>query len=336
MCRTAILACIVSLLSTSIVGAQTAAAATPRDRAALLRDVQRRLQLGPASEVAWGAFLAAQYRLAEAIPAIEAALRTPASADRDGKSHLISALLDSLIQLDAHVPARQLEPYLSDWPVQTMILLTTASPGRDEVMLRQVKTTSGFPWYVAANTLVETKARGFVVELMGKWKLRLTITVSDDRRTTHFSSKGGGGMGMGVGDGIGVNPEGYPPTATYRFEMAPRRGHIVLSTGPHTVYYSRVVHTAQQYGASSLDIGGPTDDERVDYLTATVGGIAGDRVPLVARHETGIFWRPAETLPQRVSMLRDDAILRYRALILAPPRGTPSDPERGQFAVTEP
>jgi len=33
-----------------------------------------------------------------------------------------------------------------------------------------------------------------------------------------------------AGDGIGVNPKGYPPTAAYRFELAPRSGHIVLST----------------------------------------------------------------------------------------------------------
>jgi len=29
----------------------------------------------------------------------------------------------------------------------------------------------------------------------------------------------------------------------------------------------------------------------------------------------GVFWRPAETLAQRVSKLRDEAIVRYKALI---------------------
>jgi hypothetical protein len=89
---------LVCLADTPVARAQTVAKGVPQNRAALLDDVQRRLKSGAPSEIAWGAFLAAQYRLDETIPAMTAALQRPASAQSAGHYSMIGALLDSLIQ----------------------------------------------------------------------------------------------------------------------------------------------------------------------------------------------------------------------------------------------
>jgi hypothetical protein len=79
------------------------------------------------------------------------------------------------------------------------------------------------------------------------------------------------GAPTSVGDGIGENPAGYPPHAQYRFEMGPRTGVVILTIGPHTVYYSRTVSTAFQYGVYEVSEGGPSDVDRLAYLRAMLG-----------------------------------------------------------------
>jgi hypothetical protein len=230
MSQTVIIGAVVAF-TTGAVHGQSQALPTPQDRVPVLGDVEKRLQSGVARDIAWGASLAAQYRLVGAVSVIATALQTPVP-DQIEKHSMISALLDALIQLDAHLPPREIEEYVDLFPVETMVLLRSSSTNRDNVLPGQLTTASGFRWYVAANTLLETTPPGFAAKILDKLTLHLAITISEDGRT-------GSGSGVGsasVHDGIGVNPEGYPPKATYRFEAVPRSSHIVLSTGPHTVY----------------------------------------------------------------------------------------------------
>jgi hypothetical protein len=110
------------------------------------------------------------------------------------------------------------------------------------------------------------------------------MTISEDGRTASASALGS----ASVHDGVGVNPEGYPPKATYRFETGPRSSHIVLSTGPHTVYYSRTIHTSGQFGIGGMSTGGPTDTERIDYVKAMLQPNARSAVRLEAMERSSI------------------------------------------------
>jgi hypothetical protein len=106
--QTVIIGAVVAF-TTGAVHGQSQALPTPQDRVPVLGDVEKRLQSGVARDIAWGAFLAAQYRLVGAVSLIATALQTPVPEQIE-KHSMISALLDALIQLDAHLPARELVP----------------------------------------------------------------------------------------------------------------------------------------------------------------------------------------------------------------------------------
>jgi hypothetical protein len=141
-------------------------------------------------------------------------------------------------------------------------------------------------------------------------RLRLDITVSEQG-----GMSSGGGSSGGAGDGIGVNPAGYPPRATYRFEAGPASGHVVLSTGPRTLYYSRSVSYQWQFGSSEAFTGGPSGSDRLTYVIAFTGQENSD-VPrqLGARHASAP-WRGADDLRRRVDALRADLLRAYQRFV---------------------
>jgi hypothetical protein len=181
------------------------------------------------------------------------------------RSAFVDVVLDALIQLNARLPAPLVARYAEMRPVQSLALLTN-SIERDPTLLDLFSRTSGTLWYGLANLLLQDRAPGFAGQLLKTLQLRLNLTVSDVGQGV-----GSGSGSLSVGDGIGENPAGYPPHAQYRFEIGPRTGVVILTTGPHTVYYSRTVSTAFQYGVSEVSEGGPSDDDRLAYLRAMLG-----------------------------------------------------------------
>ena len=264
------------------------------------------------NEVAWGTFRAGEYRLVDLVPDLVARLAAPPTGDDQGVYAVRAALLDSAVRLDAAVPAPTLRSYWKDFPVQPAILFAKATGPRDEVLLDLLTPATASRWFAPANLLLPSHPNGFTASALTPIRLSLVITVSEQ-------TNAGSGMadGVAVGDGIGINPAGYPPRATYRFEPGPWPGNIVLSTGPRDVYYSRSVSYAWQFGVSEVYIGGPSAADRLRYVQA-------DAFPLQApfnlarqlgeRHQS-VQWDGDDALRRRVEDLRGDMLQAYRRFL---------------------
>lgn len=272
------------------------------------QQVDRNLDSDDSRTVAWAAYNAGEYHLTSTVPKLQRILDSPPTSKAVERRALPDVVLDALIQLDAKLPASLVDRYVGERPVQAFVLLTNAT-GRESVLLDRLKTSSGHQWFAAANVLLQDRASGLATHLLTTLRLHVTVTVSDSDQ--HVGR--GSGSGAAVGDGFGENPPGYPPRALYRFEIAPHAGFIVLSTGPHTVYYSRTIDTRLQFGVSEVRIGGPSDADRIEYLQAMLE--PGTPPTLRAETDVSIRWSTADALIGSVEQLRSDIEHRYQFLV---------------------
>jgi hypothetical protein len=270
--------------------------------------IARQLDSTDARTVAWGAYNAGAYHREDMIPRLQRILQLPPPAAPQEERTFLGTVMDALVQLNASVEARVLVPYVASHPVHTAVLLSRANH-RDDVLLDLLPRVSGFQWFAAADMLFEDRSPELAEYLVRTTRLQLTVYVAD----SDGSGFGEGAGGAAVGCGIGQNPPAYPPHAEYRFELAPHPGVVVLSTGPHPVYYSRTLTTTFQYATSGVITGGPTDEDRVTFLRA----MSADTGTMPFRAHTQVFvgWSTAEALLQRVQDLRDGVEQRFRGVV---------------------
>jgi hypothetical protein len=266
------------------------------------------------NEVAWGAYRAAEFRLSDLVPDLVAEIATPPTGAYVESHAVRAALLDSAVRLEAAVPARVLRSYWQDFPVQSAILFPRATGPRDDVLLDLLTPATGFRWFAIANLLAGSRPKGFAAKILPPIHLRLSVTVSEEGNV--WSGVGGGGS-VGVGCGIGVNPAGFPPLATYRFEGGPWPGYVVLSTGPQNVYYSRRVSYGWQFGVSENSRESPTDLERLRYVQsyAFPGQDMVDRVRQIGERHESIRWEGGDALRRRLEHLRTEMLQNYRGFL---------------------
>ena len=198
--------------------------------------VNRLLQSNDAKDIAWGAFTAWQYHVVAAVPLLTAVLGRNVSDDDVAQRAMELAIFDALVELDAHVPADALRPFVERWPVPTAILLSNASGDRDAVLLPFVSSTEGPLWQAIANLLLVTKPSGFAWRLLTGLRLNIVVHVTSDPRRGY----GGGGGPYSEHSGAASSVQGFPPLTEYQFAPA-RPGATVLSMGPQNVYYERRV-----------------------------------------------------------------------------------------------
>ena len=278
-------------------------------QAPLADTIAQQLSSADARTIAWGAFSAGAYQRVEAIPRLEQLLESPPPIGLDEERAVVDVVMDALIQLNARVPARLVVPYVQRRPVQAFVLLSRASD-REGVLLELLPQLSGMPWFAAANILLEDRSAGLAEHLIRTVKLRLTVHLTD----TEGGGLGVGGGGfMGIGCGVGQDPPGYPPHAEYRFAFGPQRGLIVLAPGPRPVYYSRTVTSSFQYGVSELNIGGPNDEDRIEYLQKMAPDTAG--IPFRAHTFETVAWSTADALSKRVWELHSLVQRRFQYLV---------------------
>ncbi|HEX7798029.1 MAG TPA: hypothetical protein VF456_26885 [Vicinamibacterales bacterium] len=246
----------------------------------------------------------------EAIPDLEALLKSPVVAQPAERGAMIAALLDAGVQLRADFQSSVLRNYYAGWPIQTLILLGL-SRDSGPVLVDLLKDASGYSWYAIANHLLERKQAGFAAEILTKLRFQLSVTASDAAGV----GLGGGVVGGLVGDGIGQNPEGFPPHAFYSFESSPRAGVVVLSNGPHPVYYSRIVYNQFQYPIWSYGTYGPTNLDRIEYVTRLLDANAERTRLLQPEQSLSIQWTTPEDFVRQAMQFRHVVISRYRGLI---------------------
>jgi hypothetical protein len=264
-------------------------------------------------EVAWSAYHAAEFRLFELVPDLVTRLAAPPLGANQQSEAVRAALLDAAVRLEAAVAVPVLRSYWRDFPVQSAILFAKATGPRDEALLDLLAPATGFRWLAVANLLVRSRPKEFAVRVLRPIHLRLSVAVSDGGNDGVAAGIGSGG----VGDGIGINPAGFPPRATYRFEGGPSPGCIVLSTGPHDVYYSRTVSYRWQFAVSEVLTGGPSDEERLRYVQASAfpgQGSVDDVRQIGERHES-IRWNGGDALRRQVEDLEAEMLQRYRGFL---------------------
>jgi len=180
--------------------------------------------------------------------------------------------------------------------------------------LELLSSSQGYPWFAMANLLLEPCAAGFAAQILSPLRFSLTILVAESGSKESGFGMGAGGNSATVGHGIGQIPAGFPPLAWYRFEgfdgPHQRGGNIVLSSGPRSVYYSRVLNTTFQFGTSEVSSSGPSDEDRLKYLQWM-----SDRNgrPLPVRRFERIEWRGEADFVDQASALHDRVTFEYRS-----------------------
>ena len=298
-----------------VMGAAQAAQPPTSEHVVRVAAARRQLQSRDPATVAWGAFDAANYRLIELAPELAALLEKTQPGGSFEQWAVALAVLDAVAQLDVPIPAEILRPYAARYPVQTSLALAKATGARNAVLLELLSSSQGYPWFAMANLLLEPCASGFAAQILSPLRFSLTITVVESGSNESGFGAGSGG-GISIGDGIGQIPAGFPPLAWYRFEgldgPPQRRGNIVLSSGPRSVYYSRVVKTTFQFGTSEISTPGPSDEDRLKYLQWMV-----DRYgrPLPVRRFEHIGWRDEADFVRQASALDHRVTFDYRFLL---------------------
>ncbi len=187
----------------------------------------------------WGVFMAGQYHISALLPQLLAFLPPPGPevSVSDGQDCFYRSLVDSLIRLNADIPADMLSQLYRHYPDESIILLARTSEDNQASLLsifqRPMPTVR---WQAIGNLLVEKKSAGFAALLMKQMKeINVSIAVWNDN--------GGGGCGGSIGSGISERtvPEGFPPVALSSLTDKPERTVGVVASQPHPIYYQRWV-----------------------------------------------------------------------------------------------
>jgi TonB family protein len=273
--------------------------------------VNRLLQSTDAKDVAWGAFFASQHRVVSAIPLLTDDLRRGFGPGSNEQRATELAILDALVELDAHLQADALGASLARWPIPTLILLNNASGDRDALLLERLSVTGGFEWKGIANLLLKSTPPGFAVRLLENLRLTLELHVTDDP-TRGIGSGLGGGVESGPNYALGV--PGFPPLAHYSFVPA-QPGATIFSTGPDTVYYSRAVRNpATIPPLNRTDSAKPSDRDRIQYVNALVR-TRYEAVPLPETTFATVIWTNSQSLRQEVSTQSRNVEEHLRSII---------------------
>jgi hypothetical protein len=300
-------ACVCCVLAAA-TAQQTPPPASPSDI-----NLPRLLEATDPQSRAWGAWITSRDNIPSLIPALirtlERALE-PGSSEPARDEWLVPVVVaDALIQLRALVPAAVLARMPDSLRTQRLILLTMAGPDAAPQLVTIVDRESGLRWFTAANVLVGQQSPSIARLLLRGLRLEATLVVSPG------GSVQGGQVGslLGtVGNGAGGVARGFPPIAWYRFSPA-RPGAVVVSTGPTPTYYTRDVSTPGFSPAmNTYDTGGPTDDDRLAYLSALLRSPS----PITRAHESfSLASTTQAAVDAEVARIREDLRRRHAALV---------------------
>jgi len=231
-------------------------------------------------------------------------------ADADSRRAAELAILDALVQLDAHVPVDLLRPSFSRWPIPSLILLNNASGDRDALLLERLNGRGNFEWQAMANLLLTSKPPGFAFRLLEDLHLRLIIYVTDDP-DRGFGATSGSAVENSSTEALG--PSGFPPLAEYQFAGA-GPGATIISTGPQTVYYVRRMRSPgviPQPGSLAAE---PGDIDRVQYLNALVKERFA-AAPLRATTSQTLVWSNPQAFRRDIAVRRHGIADLYQRIV---------------------
>jgi hypothetical protein len=314
---------VMAVLSTSSFGQDNPANASStktgvRQNEQIKGEVDRLFNSLLEKDQAWAIHLSGKYGLQENIPLILDLLQRSSNDPQDKSQVLCYLAFDSLIQLDAMIPANDLIPFYKRYSDAVTILLARAPKENQQALLAIAKqidaqTKNREFWLAACNLLAETEAKGFAAHLLSEMKITLTINVTDNT---------GGGMGQGLGSSIGCGfggymiPDDFPPVGLYYLTDNPKRGAVVVAPGVRPIYYERTVYDVEkQKGmpAGRSYYGWEKNRYVLEYFAALLKtNIEGLR--FTHQPSQWIEWKNSAHYKQMVTIFRGEVESSYGAL----------------------
>jgi hypothetical protein len=272
--------------------------------------VVKLLQSADAKEQAWGAWIAGRDQLRELIPAIQAVVAQHAPVASSSNATLDIAL-DSLIQLQATLPADVLSSVFPERPAQALILASRAGDESNEFLLDVVRHSDGTRWFAAANILLDRSKADLTLAVLEHLKVVISVHIVNAGAGFGVGTGRGGGVGCGA---VGLAP-GLPPWAAYSLTPYPHPGVVVLATGPEPIYYRRTLSRPGETPATSETImGGPSSADRLAYV-AKAAGIVEATLPIRGDETHSIELNTDAALPVTLNRIRADVRGRLNQLM---------------------
>ena len=325
-------ALIVTMVTAAPAAAQTARTPgqlPPPDRVGA---VAAMLRSDDAREQAWGAHYAGSERLVQLVPDLQQLISSRLNDESSQASFAAVAIaVDALIQMKA--PATDLLPSIYERrPVDALILASmTDGKEREGFLLEVLLSAEAEQWFSAANQLLQDRSPALAPALLRALRLLVKVYLVDEGSAGWGSA---GGVSFACG-GIGM-AAGLPPWPAYDLSTFGNTGWTVVAPGPVPIYYRRIVAPAGQTPAfCDSSTGGPTSDQRVEYLAALakmrpddlpIRGVESRSIPLgtgvsdeaeIARIKADVAQRYARFLRMLVSakVLDDSAAAQYAPAI---------------------
>ena len=238
--------------------------------------VARLLASAEPAQLAWGAYLAANYRRPEFSPNL---LRL--ATWTDGLVRM--AAIDALIRLDVDVPENVLTQIAAD-DLDPALIFIARRPGKYGQLVNQLmaRKLEDHQWVALHSILLASPPEGFAASVLKDWTIRITVDVNDAGESLGSGSIGGGY----IVDGSFFARPGFPPLEAYYVNENPKPGDVLLAAGPHPVGYR--TQKAAYRGGSTIN----RDDYRKDYLLHMARIPPSDRA-INLRSNVGIEWKNA-------------------------------------------
>jgi hypothetical protein len=208
-------------------------------------------------------------------------------------------VLDTLIQLKAHVPWTELHS-LPRRQLTRVLILQAQHPkkNRDGLLALLERSLPYYHWTAVCNLLAAQRAPGLAARLLARFEATLRIEVVDpDDSRGHLW---GMGIGSAHGDGRLTVAEGWPPRAYY--SLTDGKG-VQIAPGRHPISYRRKV---VEKGTRGIGSSAPKKDRnfrRVEYLVQLLGTDA-TQFPLLSGYHVRIAWSDARRFEEEVGAAR--------------------------------
>jgi hypothetical protein len=285
--------------SAALSGLAQTPASEPLD-AARRGQIEAMLSSRAPDQLAWGAYLAAEYGAGNFVPTIIPLLRHK-------NPDVQIAAVDALIRLNADVPPEGLAGVRIDGTLDPVIVLLSRNSKKYSALLMDLlgQSLDDNQWVAVNSILWMSSPRGYAALLLRAWKLEVTIEVRDKPGYKERCCSG-----YFAGTKQPRDRSGFPPLWHYAvYEGVPRPS--AMTGGPHPVSFIR--QTEARKGGAAV----PRDDYRKDYLEGLAHFELPQSVVTFRWADTAKFRADAEDLLARVHRCETELrrILLERGLV---------------------
>jgi hypothetical protein len=252
---------------------------------------------------AWAAHWIAEQKLTALIPELLRVVESPeSSADAADAAAARFAALDTLIQLDAEVPLRDLEPLVDQFPTDVLILASRSTEDSSALLLKLLDRQHNRQAFVAVGDLLTPKRNaGFAKDALKEFCQAATVWVYNPDQ---HQGMGGGWSGDTL---VKTDPPraDWPETGSYRLveSSAQRMRHwIPLADGPHQASFIRTANKAYVDHGFDFSSEGSGDNScvRAEEFLAMYLETSPSQLPIRSEGKLDLVWTSPEAFEAAV------------------------------------